>query len=87
MRSVGPVLFAGIDLAADPRRTGLAVLREEDHAVRLDDVHVGASDDDVLAAILPASKPGVDVPFGWPRRFVDLVAGHQAGDLDSRPIP
>ena len=83
MRTVAPRLFAGIDLAADPRRTGLAVLREEDHVVRIDDVHVGASDDDVLAAILPASKAGVDVPFGWPRRFVDLVAGHQAGDLES----
>ena len=83
MRTVTPRLVAGIDLAADPRRTGLAVLREEDHVVRIDDVHVGASDDDVLAAIIPASKAGVDVPFGWPRRFVDLVAGHQAGDLES----
>lgn len=78
-----PRLVAGIDLAADPRKTGLAVLREEGHVVRLDDVHVGASDDDVLAAIIPASKAGVDVPFGWPRRFVDLVAGHQAGYLES----
>lgn len=82
MRTVAPRLVAGIDLAADPRRTGLAVLREENHVVRIDDVHVGASDDDVLAAITPASKAGVDVPFGWPRRFVDLVAGHQAGDLE-----
>ena len=83
MRTLAPRLFAGIDLAADPRRTGLAVLREEDHVVRIDDVHVGASDDAVIAAIIPASKAGVDVPFGWPRRFVDLVAGHQAGDLES----
>lgn len=83
MRTVTPRLVAGIDLAADPRKTGLAVLREEGHVVRLDDVHVGASDDDVLAAIIPASKTGVDVPFGWPRRFVDLVAGHQAGYLES----
>ena len=82
MSTVAPRLVAGIDLAADPRRTGLAVLREENHVVRIDDVHVGASDDDVLAAITPASKAGVDVPFGWPRRFVDLVAGHQAGDLE-----
>lgn len=87
MSAVTSRIFAGVDLAADPRRTGLAVLREADGAVRIEDVHVGASDDDVLAAIIPASKAGVDVPFGWPRRFVDLVAGHQAGDLESPADP
>lgn len=81
MNAVATRLFVGVDLAADPRRTGLATLCEDGDAVRIDDVRVGASDDDVLAAVVPAAKAGVDVPFGWPRQFVDLVGGHHSGDL------
>ena len=81
MSTVATRLFVGVDLAADPRRTGLATLREEGDRVRIESVRVGANDDDVLAAVLSAAKAGIDVPFGWPRQFVDLVGGHHSGDL------
>ncbi|MEE1651408.1 hypothetical protein V1260_11510 [Brachybacterium sp. J144] len=49
-------LFVGVDLAADPRRTGLATLHEEGDRARIERVRVGANDDDVLAAVLSAAK-------------------------------
>lgn len=73
--------FVGVDLAAQPRRTGLAVLREADGSVVVEVARSGAEDDDLLAVIPGSAKTGVDVPLGWPDRFVDLVTAHAAGTL------
>jgi predicted nuclease with RNAse H fold len=73
-------VFVGIDLAADPRRTGLAVLHEDDRCV-VQQVCVGAEDDALVQAVRSAGKAGVDVPFGWPEPFVELLAAHAAGVL------
>ncbi|MGO2110877.1 MAG: DUF429 domain-containing protein [Pseudoclavibacter sp.] len=58
------MLFVGIDLAAEARRTGVAVVRE-DGALSLEQVDVGGSDNDLVAAIEAADRTGVDVPLGW----------------------
>lgn len=68
--------YVGIDLAAQPRRTGLALLREEGECCVLDEVRVGAEDDSLIDAVTGAAKAGIDVPLGWPRRFVALLAAH-----------
>ncbi|GAA4284166.1 DUF429 domain-containing protein [Brevibacterium daeguense] len=68
----------GIDLAADPTRTGLAVVSGNGRCI-VEDVHVGADDDDVVEAISTADKAGVDVPMGWPDRFVQLIQAHARG--------
>lgn len=72
--------YAGIDLAADPARTGAALLRE-DEAGRLvvDRAWLGADDDALVDLVDEAVTTGVDVPFGWPRRFVEHVQAHAAG--------
>lgn len=75
-------MFTGIDLAADPRRTGVATLRDEGAAIVVSDVHVGADDDDVIAHVAASTKAGVDVPFGWPRAFTQLIMAHRAGTLE-----
>jgi len=33
----------------------------------------------LVEAIAPAHKAGIDCPLGWPRRFVEFVAAHEAG--------
>lgn len=76
------MLFVGIDLAAEPRRTGVAVVRE-DGALSLEQVSVGGSDEDLVAAVEAADRTGVDVPLGWPAPFVDLVSAHAAGSLSA----
>lgn len=74
-------LFVGIDLAAQARSTGLAVLRDDGERCRIDQVLLGVEDTALLTAIEGAQKVGVDVPLGWPRSFVDLISAHAAGTL------
>lgn len=73
--------FFGIDLAADPKLTGVARLRDDGARVVIEDVHLGADDDAIVSAVTSARKVGVDVPFGWPRNFAALVAAHRTGSL------
>lgn len=72
--------FLGIDLAADPKHTGLAVLGGE-RANTLEHVHSGAEDDALFEAIRMADKAGVDVPLGWPEPFVEVIHAHARGTL------
>lgn len=74
-------MYVGIDLAADPARTALATVRDDQSTGRVvvEAVRLGVSDDDVVAAIEGATKAGVDVPVGWPERFVDFLSAHAEG--------
>src|SRR5699024_11896779 len=74
-------MFLGIDLAADPRRTGLAALRESGGTVLVEQVRVGADDTLIVETVEAADYVGIDVPLGWPQRFVDLLGLHAAGTL------
>lgn len=68
-------MFLGIDLAADPARTGLAVLIDG----HITAAQLGASDAEIAAAVATATKAGVDVPLGWPQAFVNHVSAHARG--------
>lgn len=72
--------FVGIDVAADPKHTGLAVL-QDDGGCSVEHVRVGVEDADIIAAVQAADRAGVDVPLGWPQRFVELVTSHAAGTM------
>lgn len=78
-------VYAGIDLAADPARTGIAILHHDQSSGRLlvGDARLGADDDALVAAVTSASKTGVDVPFGWPRPFVEHLSAHASGQLSA----
>lgn len=79
-----PTRFVGLDLAAQDRRTGLAVLREPDPAsgaLVLEEARTGADDVFIADRVRGAEKVGVDVPVGWPRGFVELLAAQAAGTL------
>lgn len=52
--------------------------------VLLERVTVGAEDADLLALVPGMRKIGVDVPVGWPRPFVELLAAQAAG---AQPAP
>lgn len=75
--------FIGIDLAADVKRTGLAVLREGAGSVVVDLVRIGATDEDLIDAIRTAERAGVDVPFGWPEDFVSVIETQARGTLEA----
>src|ERR1700761_619858 len=74
----------GVDLAAEPDRTAVAVLGWGDGKAVVEDLYVGADDEAVLAVLAAADKAGIDAPFGWPDAFAAFLAAHQAGDV---PVP
>lgn len=77
--------YAGVDLAADPKRTGLAVVRAEPTRLVVESVRVGATDDDVIHAVHHSDGAGIDVPFGWPDPFVSFICAHAAGRATAPP--
>ncbi|WP_068273129.1 DUF429 domain-containing protein [Aldersonia kunmingensis] len=70
----------GVDLAAEPARTALAVIEWSASSARLTDVRVNVSDADIVACAAGAARVGIDSPFGWPDAFVDFVTAHHRGD-------
>ncbi|MBE7163570.1 MAG: DUF429 domain-containing protein [Williamsia herbipolensis] len=70
---MGVGTIAGVDLAASPRSTGVAVL--DGRVVR--EVEVGTDDARIETLCHDAERIGIDCPFGWPTAFVDFVSAHQ----------
>jgi phage terminase large subunit-like protein len=70
-----------VDPAAGPRNTAVARIRWRQTSADVQAVGVGVgADDPVLVEEIAASdKAGIDCPLGWPRRFVEFVAQHEAG--------
>lgn len=73
------VRIAGIDLASQAVRTGLAILSVDAAALRVEQLDVGVHDSAIIEAVMQSVKTGVDVPLGWPDRFVELLSAHHAG--------
>jgi len=75
------MLTAGVDLAAEPARTALAVVDWDGERAAITELIRGAGDDAILAALARAAKAGIDCPLGWPNAFVAFVADHRAGHV------
>ena len=69
------MITLGIDLASNPRKTGLCVVHWIGGEAVVEDVQVGADDDRIAAASEAADVVGIDAPFGWPVAFETLLAG------------
>ncbi|WP_278234717.1 DUF429 domain-containing protein [Isoptericola sp. AK164] len=77
------LLAAGIDLSADPRKTGVATIAWHGDDATVVEVAVGRHDDAALCEVVRAAgTTGVDCPIGWPDAFVDYVVAHRAGGHD-----
>lgn len=79
------MITAGVDLAAQPERTAIAIIRWTDSRAVLEDVACSAGDDAILQVVQRAGKTRIDCPFGWPAAFVRFVASHHASHLSVRP--
>jgi predicted nuclease with RNAse H fold len=67
---------AGIDLAADARRTALAVIVWEPGSARVERLTVGMNDEQIVDAVPSVTRIGIDCALGWPDAFVDFVSAH-----------
>ncbi|MCF2588666.1 DUF429 domain-containing protein [Brevibacterium sp. UCMA 11752] len=74
------MIFGGVDLAAEARRTGIAEV-SDDGELAVKNVHVGADDEQLADLVLASVKTGLDVPLGWPDSFVRHVVEHAAGEM------
>lgn len=73
------MLTVGVDLAAEPRNTAVARVRWTQTSAEVQAVGVGADDPVLVEEIAASDKAAIDCPLGWPRRFVEFVAQHEAG--------
>ncbi|MCI4066109.1 DUF429 domain-containing protein [Micromonospora sp. R77] len=77
------MLTAGIDLAAEDANTAVAWIRWTGATAVLEELIIGAGDEQLLRAASEADKVGIDCPLGWPEPFVEFVIAHHRGDLVS----
>lgn len=75
------MLTAGIDLAAEDANTAVAWIRWTGTTAVLEELVIGAGDDELLRAASAADKVGIDCPLGWPEPFVEFVIAHHRGEL------
>ncbi|MFF0251292.1 DUF429 domain-containing protein [Micromonospora zamorensis] len=74
------MLTAGIDLAAEDANTAVAWIRWTATGAVLEELTVGAGDDQLLRAASAAVKAGIDCPLGWPEPFVEFLIAHHRRD-------
>jgi len=67
----------GIDLAAEPANTAIAVLEWRPASARVITVEISADDAVVLRHAGAADKVGIDCPLGWPDTFVEFVCAQR----------
>jgi predicted nuclease with RNAse H fold len=71
------VRVLGIDLAAQPEGTGVALLEVVGERPLLRAVRDRASDDLLVELVGTVDIVGVDAPLGWPVSFVAAVSAHE----------
>ena len=68
----------GVDLASQPKRTTICLIRWDRGSARVETLSMGATDADLHELFGRADKIGIDAPFGWPAPFTRAVAAYSA---------
>lgn len=79
------MLIAGLDLAAEPKGSALAVIDWGAKEARLVSLVLGVDDDLAVSTALESEKFGIDCALGWPIDFVSFLNEHQ--NLSSKTLP
>ena len=75
------MLTAGVDLAAEPKGTALAVIEWGEKATLLE-LTVDVADAHITDAASRVEKLGIDCALGWPVEFVDFVRSNAGMHLE-----
>jgi len=78
------MLIAGLDLAAEPKGTALAVFEWSQNRVNLLSLQVGVDDETVVAAAANFAKLGIDCALGWPSEFANFVKAYSSASLEGQ---
>jgi predicted nuclease with RNAse H fold len=80
------VITVGVDLAADPKRTAVAMVEWVGRDARLIDLLTEADDEAILELASQADKTGIDCPLGWSDEFVEFVNAHHTSRVPIAPV-
>lgn len=79
------MLTAGVDLAAEPKGTALAIIEWKETTATLVDLQLGVHDETIVEAAGVVDKLGIDCALGWPIEFVEFLNNH--ANLKSTSAP
>ena len=79
------MLTAGVDLAAEPRGTALAIIEWKETIATLVDLQLGVTDETIVEAAGVVDKLGIDCALGWPIEFIEFLNNH--ANLESTSFP
>jgi predicted nuclease with RNAse H fold len=71
------MILAGIDLAAEPKGTALAIIEFGKQRAKLFCLEQGLNDETLIEKTLKADKVGIDCAFGWPIEFAKFIVRNQ----------
>jgi predicted nuclease with RNAse H fold len=75
------VLSVGIDVASQDARTAICSIHWEHGRAEIEPLGSrGASDSEIRRRVESADRVGVDIPLGWPSRFVEALTRHHRGE-------
>lgn len=72
------MLIAGLDLAAEPKGTALALIDWSPGRAELVSLDLGVDDDAIIQAVADCPKFGIDCALGWPIAFVEFLNQHSS---------
>lgn len=80
------MLIAGLDLAAEPKGTALAIIEWQPNQARLVSLALGVTDESIIEATASVAKLGIDCALGWPVEFIDFLNNQLStdGGIESR---
>lgn len=67
------MLTAGLDLAAEPKGTALALISWSPAGAKVVELTLGVADEQVIETALRADKLGIDCALGWPLQFIEFL--------------
>jgi predicted nuclease with RNAse H fold len=70
------MLVAGIDLAAEPKGTALALIEWKNKKAKLQELFLSVDDAEIVKLTKGANKIGIDCAFGWPVEFFEFLTQH-----------
>lgn len=73
----------GIDLAADPKKTAIAVIEWRASSAELVELRLPVTDAEIVELFRSTDFTGIDCPVGWPESFVPFLLAHAHGDSDA----
>lgn len=75
------MFIAGVDLAAEPKGTALAVIDWTSSSATVVDLQRGISDEPIVEIAAQVEKLGIDCALGWPQEFVNFMTTQAEANL------